>query len=392
MAENILNHQLGLPDMDKEDDYIEPFETNEDDFEDEEVSPEKPFDPNKITLLIKQPTIDNLMKRIMANPAEIDLKTKFQRKPGLWKDEQKSRLIESLLLRIPLPAFYFDGTDDDNWLVVDGLQRLKTFKEFMGEKSLRLKALEYLDYNGYNYDDLPRNMQRRIEETQIIAYVIQPGTPEDVKYNIFKRINTGGLPLSPQEIRHALNQGIPAEYLKELAELSEFTRVIGDIQKERMEDREIVLRFLAFYLNGYESYKPDMDTFLNKAIKSLNDISEVKRDEYRERFRIAMERAWQLFGNKAFRKISQVANGKIRRNPLNKALFDVWSVALAGLDLKEYERLARGKKILMEEFMILLKNDSQFERSITSGTGGVFEVNTRFRRIKELIEKVLKND
>lgn len=391
MAESNMNLFEGLMDnAENEDDDIERFDLIEDDIE--EVLPDKPFDPNKITLLVKQPTIDNIMKRIMENPPEIDLNTTFQRKTGLWRVEQKSRLIESLLLRIPLPAFYFDGTNDDNWLVVDGLQRLSTFKEFIGLKSLRLKGLQYLEYDDYNYDDLPRNMQRRIEETQIIAYVIQPGTPEDVKFNIFSRINTGGLPLSPQEIRHALNQGIPAEYLRELAELPEFIKVIGDIQKERMEDREIVLRFLAFYLTGYENYKPDMDFFLNKAMNVIRDISEVKRNQVHNIFCLSMQRAYELFHNNAFRKLSKTADGRIRRYPLNKALFDVWSVMLAGLKTEEYKLLLVKKNQLIEEFINLLKSDNQFERSITSGTGGSHEVITRFERIKELIRKVLRRN
>jgi hypothetical protein len=391
MAESNMNSiESQMDNVENRDNDIERIELIEDDIE--EASPEKPFDPNKITLLIKQPTIDNIMKRIRAVPPEIDLNTTFQRKTGLWSVEQKSRLIESLLLRIPLPAFYFDGTNDDNWLVVDGLQRLSAFKEFIGQKTLALKGLEYLGYNGYYYDDLPRNMQRRIEETQIIAYVIQPGTPEDVKFNIFKRINTGGLPLSPQEIRHALNQGIPAEYLRELAELPEFIKVIGDIQKERMEDREIVLRFLAFYLTGYENYKPDMDSFLNKAMKGLQDISNARRNEVRDIFRMSIQRAYELFENNAFRKLSKTTDGRIRRNPLNKALFDVWSVILASLEQEEFKLLLLKKDLLIEEFIRLLRIDKQFERSITSGTGGSLEVITRFGRMWELIRKVLGND
>lgn len=361
--------------------------------DDEEVSPEKPFDPNKVNIVMKQLTINSLMKLIMAQPPEINLFTPFSRKIGLWNDEQKSRLIESLLLRIPLPAFYFDGTDYDNWLVVDGLQRLSVFKEFIGIQSFWLKGLEYfVEFNGRTFNDLPRNIQRRIEETPVVAYIIQPGTPEEVKFNIFIRINTGGTPLSSQEIRHFLNQGFPAEFLNDLADLPEFIEVIGDIQKERMEDREIILRFLAFHLSGFESYQPSMDWFLNIAMKNLNQLSESKRNELRNLFRVAMQRVLRMFEDKAFRKPFKTSEGNIIYLRFSKALFDVWSVVLAGLNDEEFELLFQRRETVEEEFITLFNNDFKFKNAIIAGIGGGFQVKTRFQRIYELVRKVLEND
>jgi len=143
----------------------------------EETSPEnikEPFDPAKINIITKPLTIDLLRKRL--EEKEIDMDTGFQRKAGLWNDKKQSQLIESILIRLPLPAFYFDASNDTKWLVVDGLQRLSTLKNFLVDKTLALTNLEYLkQYDGKSFLDLPRELQRRIEETQITAYFNQLG-------------------------------------------------------------------------------------------------------------------------------------------------------------------------------------------------------------------------
>src|SRR5262249_44885897 len=146
-----------------------------------------------------------------------------------------------------------DATDDDKWIVVDGLQRLTSLKRFVLDKNLRLCGLEFLSQlKGKAYDELPRNFQRRIAETQVTVYLIEKGTPSDVKFNIFKRINTGGLPLSAQEIRHALNQGKVTKLLAQLANSAEFKKATDNsIRDDRMADREFVLRFLAFTITPY---------------------------------------------------------------------------------------------------------------------------------------------
>jgi hypothetical protein len=346
----------------------------------------KPFDPKKIDISSKTMILTALFKRISEN--EINLLTDFQRQGDLWDATKQSRLIESILIRFPLPAFYFDGTNEDKWLVVDGLQRISSLKNFAIDKTLRLQNLEFLiQFNGYSYDELPRNLQRRIEEAEITAYIINPGTPDEVKYNVFKRINTTALVLEPQEIRHAINQGIPAVFVKELASLSEFKKATCyAIKTHRMLDRDFVTRFLSFYLNDYKDYQPDLDTFMNKSMAGLKHLSTTERDKIKRNFTSAMVTAYEIFGDDAFRKRF---NKQDNRKPINKALFEVWSVTLAKASLAELEKLTANKTAVSEEFMRLLNDDVVFSNSLSTGTSDKARVIKRFTAIKDLVRKIV---
>ena len=375
--------------MIRQDDFLEDVDEGATGFAAEDVTSNGeisvPFDPSLIRVESRSMTISLLLSRI--ETGAIDLAPDFQRKGGIWSDAAQSRLVESLLIRIPLPAFYMDGTDDEKWLVVDGLQRLTSLKRFIIDKDLKLSGLEFLrQYEGNRYNELPRNLQRRIQEAQVIVFVIQEKTPPDVKFKIFKRINTGGLPLSSQEIRHALNQGPVTQFLRGLAESNEFLSATDrGIRDNRMGDRECVLRFVAFVLTPPAEYPAngELDTFLSQTMGTLNIRTE-DFPELKNRFLTAMRRASSLFGNKAFRK---VAPQTYWRGPLNKALFETWAVNIDRLDEESYLRVLNQKTKLLDEF-INLTQQPDFASAISQGTGDANKVKLRFSRVRELIERV----
>jgi hypothetical protein len=365
-----------------EEELIEPEQNPEGD---ERI--EEPYDPTKSKVDTKPMTVDLLIKRIQEG--EIDLKPPFQRRAGLWSDEQKSRLIESLLIRIPLPAFYFDATDESKWVVVDGLQRLTVFEDFVLRK-MRLDNLEFLtQYDQSSFKELPRPLRRRIEESQVTVHLIQPGTPAKAKFIIFRRINTGGLVLTSQEIRHALNQGPAIGLLDTLASSDEFRKAtLGSIPTDRMADREFVLRFLAFTRVRYSDYKvPDMDAFLNEQMANLNRMDENKYQDLVSRFKRAMRVAYDLFGDDAFRKRYSKEQ---RRHPINKALFESWSVRLGQLSDAHMELLVTRKGEVIRRAMNLLNDDREFDQAITQGTKDVKKVQKRFRAIELLVDSILE--
>lgn len=312
----------------------------------------KPYDTTEIDISPKPLSLDMIISRL--ENEEIDLMPDFQRKAGLWSPEKKSQLIESLLLRIPLPAFYFDGSNNSKWVVIDGLQRLTALKEFFvdDESKLRLQGLEFLkELEGATIDDMPRAYVRRMKETQVIIYIINPGAPINLKYNIFKRINTGGLELEPQEIRHALYQGFPARYLKELANLEEFKQATGySVKTDRMLDREFVLRFLTFYGLGVLEYKGSIDLFLNAGMEMLNRKGFEKTDAGRIKIRFVMvlNVSKEIFGKFAFRRMPDLC----KRRPISKALFETWTCILAECTEEELDSLVERKKNLIRKIKI----------------------------------------
>ena len=293
-------------------------------------------------------TIDKLLKRITHE--ELILDSEFQRRPGLWDLTIKSRLIESMILRLPLPAFYFDGTDDNKWLIIDGLQRLSAVNSFVNGE-FGLEGLDYLpDLEGKAFSDLERTHQRNIEEFEIMGYIIEKGTPKSVTYKIFKNINTSALKLEHQEIRHAINPGVPAEFLKLIAAKEWFRKplLLTPREIERMQDRETALRFIAFQRKRFSEYKPSITEFLDEAMTDIYEITTHKRDVYLSEMESIFKILFETFGDKAF----------------SRSLFD--SSRLYGHNSILFELLTYGVSIFPKEKRNrLLSPEINFKQTIS---------------------------
>lgn len=351
----------------------------------------EPFDPDDIDVVTRSMTVDLLLSRTESEM--IDLQPDFQRRWGVWDARRQSRLIESLLLRIPLPVLYAAEDDDERWEIVDGIQRLSTIARFIkpqiiGGQPLILTGLEYLhDYEGKDFEGLSSRLKMRLRETELIIHLIRKGTPPEVKFNIFARINTGGMALSAQELRHAITPGKARDLLETWASLPSFIRATdGSVQSIRMDDRELVLRFAAFYLLGLESYKqPDMDGFLIAAMKKINETDDNDLAVMQFNFISAMENAYMIFGRDAFRKRFDKDASRL---PINKAVFEALSVNLARLTHEQLVIVGQRAEVLREGFMALC-HDRSFESAISQGTGDIRKVNRRFSAIRELIARIL---
>lgn len=346
----------------------------------------EPFDPTMVRVEPRQYTVDSIYKRIKYN--EINLKPEFQRFEDIWTPAAQSKLIESLLIRIPIPAFYVDASDEDEWQVIDGLQRMTVFKKFLVEKKMVLSGLEFLDeLENKNFDELHRKFQRRIMETQLTVYAIQPGTPNNVKFNIFKRVNTGGLPLTAQEIRHAIYQGNATTLLKQISTNTSYRNSPGAINDKRMADRELILRYFTYLrLNPYGFKRETLDKRLNDTMQWLNDKKKNEIKKLHDDFFQVLDCIIDIFGKYAFRKPD--ARSSKRLPPINKPLFETWMVILTNLKVSERKKLINASTKVNGGFDKLIK-DEGFIFTLYQSTSTPDSIKGRFEKIQAVIDKVL---
>lgn len=362
----------------------------------------QPFDPSSVSISTQVVSLFSVLRRIGNNT--INLSPPFQRN-SVWDRTRQSLLIESMMLRIPLPMFYVAEDKNGKWEVVDGLQRLTAIHEFVkgpdnDGKGFMLKNLEFWgrNYDGKTFFELEKMEEASmtvnyILETELQFTVIKPDTSEKVKRNIFKRINTGGMRLSEQEIRHALYQGAATDLLLELVKTRLYLDTIGaTINDSRMAGRELILRFIAFGIIGYNGYKGDMDDFLSIAMACLNDehlefAGSLVVPDHRtitERFLTGLDRNYTIFGEHAFRK----SFDKVRKTPINKSLFDVWMLHFSKLSQEQFEFIEINKKAVLNEYKELL-SDNDFSNAISRHSGSIAGVIHRHKTIENLVSKYI---
>ncbi len=311
----------------------------------------------------------------------------FQRSKDLWSPAKMSRFIESLIVRLPIPPFYLTtpesipANSENRFQIVDGLQRLSSLRRFVIEKKMRLRGLELLpDLDGRTFEDLPRPVQRAIERAQVTVYLIRPNTPKPVKFIIFNRMNTGGLTLNDQEIRHALNPGYPAKYLDDLVESPTFRHFIR-VRHARMRDQELALRYIAFRLTPPTKYKRGLKRFLDDAMGEIDRLPHEMLQAFSIDFEAALATAFALLGRHAFSRKRE------NRPALNKALFDTWTVNLAILPPKERNKLVKNREALEFEYWRMLAPGGKFENSISKDTSSPESVKDRFEAIATLFSR-----
>lgn len=332
------------------------------------------------TMLIRSEsrTIHDVLRRI--GQGQFIMNPDFQR-DFLWSVDQQSRLIESVLMRIPLPVFYVAENDDGKMVVVDGLQRLSTFRNFV-EGGLRLRLPDHPALHGKQFEELESKFKNRIEDCNLTLYVIDSKAPERARLDIFDRVNSG-VPLSRQQMRNCLYMGQATRFLKDEAQLDLFRNATGgSLSQARMRDREFINRFCGFKLLPLDDYRGDMDLFLSETLQYMNALDPKELDALSIQLRTALLNNYNLFGRHAFRKHTSGGDG--RRGFINASL---WDVMTTGLAVYDQESIARNRRSLLARYYSLL-DDVEFNDAITLGTNQTYKVRQRFEMTWQMLNEV----
>lgn len=335
------------------------------------------------------------VNRMKNKRGEIILNPEFQRN-DVWHLKQKCELVESILMGIPIPIIYLFESKEGKKIVVDGRQRITALTEFLDNKFALGKLQILKDFNGKKFEDLEPKYQSMYEDYQLSCYIIQPPTPERVKYDIFDRVNRKGTQLNSQEMRNALYHGKATCLIDELSSSKEFLQATGGgISSMRMRDKYVILRALAFYIwrycneevkeqNNGESieYRSDMDDFLARTMIFLNTEATDKFIlKCKDMFLRAMKNSYRIMGKDCFRFESETTS----RRPISMPLFEILTVLFS----KENIDFNAGIGEKVERFK---KEECDHQPSFAGNVDSSSNVQERYRLVDRLTETILKND
>lgn len=343
--------------------------------------------------------IETLIKKLDKNIIKID--PEYQRRHR-WDDKTSSKLIESLILNIPIPTIYIsqdvdvDVETENNefrYSVIDGQQRLTAIKTFLKNK-FQLEGLNTLEeLNGCFYKDLPPFLTRRLEERSIKCLRIDSTLDAQVKLDIFERLNSGSVKLESQELRNAVYGGKFNKLIKKLSRNEDFKTLLQINQDDsetnnkvkKMEDVEITLRFFALIENRYLKFKKTKErgfiNFLDEAMLEFNKLEEEFLNQMKDDFEKTMKFIHTIFGSSIFSKLKFDEGTKELKtqSKFNIAVYDAFAVAI-------HDALSEGLKIEnKKEELINLFRDNEFYDSISGSYLDTKKLKYRIETTKKIL-------
>lgn len=336
--------------------------------------------------------VQDVIRRI--NNKTYILDPDFQR-DFVWTRVQQSKLIESILMRIPLPVFYLLEIHDGHIMIVDGLQRLSTFHRFRSnELALHLKDNEEL--NGRKFSDLGMKLQERFLECNLTVYIIDSSVSEERCYDIFQRVNSGQ-PLTSQQMRNCLCNGPGTRFLRSEVQTEIFRKATGgSLKSKTMQDREYVNRFCAFQVLTIEEYRDlprtdRIDSFLSRCLRTMNKWNEEELHQLSERFRLSLRNNYELFGAHAFRK-SFLKHESVTKSQRNRSslVIPLWDVMTTGLSRYPLDDVRASSDRLRNAYRRLL-NDPTFTDSIENFHHTPDKVTLRFEFVDKMLRGILSH-
>jgi hypothetical protein len=356
--------------------------------DEEELEPEPSTARRRIFTDKLDPKIQDLHQDWKAG--DLVLNPKFQRRI-VWDDKRSSRLIESVLLEVPIPIFYLAENEDSTQEVIDGQQRLHAFFRFLDNAYPLTGLKEFASLNGSHFHQMDKVYQKHVRNYPIRTVVFKKESDERLRFQIFERLNTGAMPLNAQEIRNCVYRGRYNELLHDLSHDPDYMAVMGFKGPEkRMKDVEYVLRFAAFYHSGYLDYRPSMERFMNEDVKKYQNPAQEQCDKLRAAFKNSVTLIRSLFGKNAFKRYyrgedASSPDGRWEPKKFNASLFDIlmWSMARA-----DRNQVMARLDTIVEALIMLMTHDQEFIDAIELSTSSTKAVTTRFDRWRMSLEKI----
>ena len=342
----------------------------------------------KIFTSSSDPTIKDLHDRY--KDGELSLQPDFQRQ-FVWDGTRSSRLIESVLLGVPLPIIYLAEEGNGNESVIDGQQRLTSFFEFLDGTS-KLSGLRVREtLNGIKFSELSKDAQSIIKKTSLRAITIKRESDKDLKFEIFERLNSGSVALNDQELRNCIYRGPYIKLLKELSEDPDFRKLLNfSGPDKRMRDVEMVLRFAAFYQTTYLNYSPPMKSFMNNDMEKHQHLSAAAQEEIRHAFKKSCQLVFSLLGEHAFKRFyrgnEENANGRWEPKKVNSSLYDV---LMFGFTAYEKPQIYPKLDAIREALIDLMAKDDAFISAIELSTSSKQAVETRFDIWRSVLKQAI---
>ena len=365
--------------IDNETEYYEQEEESDDEFI---------IEQNQERKIIWQPkdfTIREL--HTMKTDRDLDLQPPYQRN-YVFDTKKASRLIESILMDVPIPVIYIAEEQNHKYSVIDGQQRLTSFLSYLDGK-----FPDGLEFKKKGFDELNQELQIKIKTTALHVIIIKKESNEDIKFEIFERLNTGSIKLNEDEIRNSVYRGKYIDLLKELSNDEIFHAMVRkDNYKKRLIYRGMILRFLALSERSYLNYKPSIKQYCNKELRENRNLSDDKKNEYTTRFKKCIELCRTVFGDNAFKRYipgdSENPNGKWVASRINMALFDI---EMCGFALFEKNQIVAHSDEIREGLLDLLTNNDEFIRAIEIQTSDKEQMSKRFTIWINFLNSIVSN-
>ena len=353
-----------------------------------------PEKDNQIFTKITDPEVISLYNK--HKKGNLILQPDFQRQ-YVWDSTKASKLIESAILQIPLPIVYLSEEKDGKEYVIDGQQRLTSFFAFIDGlfpdgRQFKLIGLNvHAELNGKKFNELTDDLQNKINSYGVHTITFLKNSSENLKFEIFERLNTGSVQLNDQELRNCLYRGNFNIALKEMASDPDFMYICGlKIPDKRMKDVELVLRFSAFYHKTYLKYKAPIRNFLNIEAQEKLVISDKELLELKSAFKNACQIIRSLLDKNAFKRFYKGKDGHINGfwepNKFNTSLYDILMYSFANEDKN---RVYQNLDSIKEALIYLMTEDQEFVDSIELSTSSVLAVTTRFDKWRETLKNIL---